>query len=121
VFPCLLLNPSQDYRHLKDRRAAIQAAGSNGLRAPSMRVIGGGTMTVLFDDQSKNIGRITPYEVEFRPVTPAPHPTVAFTSHATDLLDYVAGEVRVIAPPPPAALPAPLLAFSAWTLVPFNH
>jgi hypothetical protein len=121
VFPCLLLNPSQDYRHLKDRRAAIQAAGYNGLRAPSTRVVGGGTMTVLFDDQSKNIGRITPYEVEFRLVTPARHPTVAFTSHATDLLDYVAGEVRVIAPPPPAALPAPLLAFSAWTLVPFNH
>ncbi len=121
VFPCLLLNPSQDYHHLKDRRAAIQAAGYNGLRAPSTRVVGGGTTTVLFDDQSKNVGRITPYEVAFRLITPARHPTIAFASHATDLLDYLAGEVQVIAPPPPAALPAPLLAFAAWTLVLFNH
>jgi hypothetical protein len=121
VFPCLLLNPSQDYRHLKDRRAAIQAAGYNGLRAPSTRVVGGGTMTILFDDQSKNVGRITPYEVEFRLITPGRHPTIAFASHATDMLDHLAGEVRVIAPPPPAVFPASLRAFSAWTVVPFNH
>lgn len=121
VFPCLLLNPSQDYRLLKDRRAAIQTAGYNGLRAPSTRDVGGGAMTVLFDDQSRNVMRITPYEVEFRLITPARRPTVAFASHATDQLDYLAGEVRVIAPAPPAALPAPLRAFSAWTLVPFKH
>lgn len=97
VFPCLLLNPSQDYRHLKDRRAAIQAAGYNGLRAPSTRDVGGGSMTVLFDDQSRNVGAITPYEVEFRLITPARHPTAASISHATDRLDYLAGEVRVTA------------------------
>jgi hypothetical protein len=121
VFPSLLLNPSQDYHHLKDRRAAIQAAGYNGLRAPSTRVVGGGTMPVLFDDQSKNLRQINPYEVEFRLIKPARCPTSAFASHATDLLDYVAGEVRVVAPAPPAALPASLRAFSTWTLVPFNH
>ena len=37
-------------------------------------------MTVLFSDQSKNVGRITPYEVEFRLITPARHPTIAFAS-----------------------------------------
>jgi hypothetical protein len=121
VFPCLLLNPSQDYRHLKDRRAAIQAAGYNGLRAPSTRNAGGSTMTVLFDDQSRNVGRMIPYEVDFRLITPSRRPTNAFASHATDLLDYLAGEVRVIAPPPPSTLPASLRAFSAWTLVSFSH
>jgi hypothetical protein len=40
---------------------------------------------------------------------------VAFASHVTDLLDYLAGEVRVVAPPPA------LSAFAAWTAVPFNH
>jgi hypothetical protein len=44
-----------------------------------------------------------------------------FTSHVTDLLDYLAGEVRVAAPPAPATLPPALAPFVAWTLVPFNH
>ncbi len=60
VFPCLLLNPSQDYYYLKDRRADIQASGYKGLRAPSTRVLGAGNMFVLFDDQSKNLQAITP-------------------------------------------------------------
>jgi len=99
VFPCLLLNPSQDYYHLKDRRADIQSAGYLGLRAPSTRVVGPGNMIVLFDDQGK----------------------VAFASQATDQLDYLAGEVRIMAPAPPAPLPADLLPFAAWKVVPFNH
>src|SRR5205085_7464978 len=32
VFPCLTINPSQDYFHLKDRRALIQSTGYQGLR-----------------------------------------------------------------------------------------
>jgi hypothetical protein len=53
-----MLNPSQDYHHLKKRRAAIQSAGYNGLRAPSTRtpVAGSVTLNVLFNDQSKNVG-----------------------------------------------------------------
>jgi hypothetical protein len=78
-------------------------------------------MVVLFDDQSRNVQAITPYEVEFRLLTPGPPPRVPFASHATDLLDYRAGEVRVLAPPGPASLPPALLPFAAWTLVPFNH
>ena len=78
-------------------------------------------MTVVFDDQSRNVGRITPYEVEFRLITPGRPPTIAFSSHATDLLDYLAGEVRVIASPPAGSLLASLRSFSGWTLVPFNH
>jgi hypothetical protein len=119
--PCLVLNPSQDYHHLKDRRADVQAAGYRGLRAPSTRVVGGGNMVVLFDDQSKNVLTIAPYEVEFRLVTPGPPPRAPFASHVTDLLDYLAGEVRVVTPPGPAALPAALVPFAAWTLIPFNH
>jgi hypothetical protein len=121
VFPCLVLNPSQDYHHLKDRRADIQAAGYRGLRAPSARVVGGGNMVVLFDDQSKNLQSITPYEVEFRLITPGPSPRTPFASHVTDLLDYLAGEVRVLAPPAPTVLPPALIPFAAWTVVPLNH
>jgi RES domain len=121
VFPCLMLNPSQDYHHLKDRRADMQASGYRGLRAPATRVVGGGNMVVLFDDQSKNLHAITPYEVEFRLITPGAPPRAPFASHVTNLLDYLAGELRVVAPLAPAALPPALLPFAAWTVVPFNH
>jgi hypothetical protein len=121
VFPCLLLNPSQDYYHLKDRRADIQASGYRGLRAPSTRVVGAGNMVVLFDDQSKNLQAITPYEVEFRLIRPGHPPTVTFAGHVTDSLDYLAGEVRVIPPAAPAVLSLALLPFVAWTVVRFNH
>ena len=119
--PCLMLNPAQDYHHLKDRRADIQASGYQGLRAPATRVVGGGNMVVLFEDQSKNLHAITPYEVEFRLITPGAPPIVPFASHVTNLLDYLAGEVRVVAPPAPAVLPPALGPFAAWTVVPFNH
>ncbi len=119
VFPSLLLNPSQDYAHLKDRRAAIQHAGYLGVRAASTRVVGTGNMVVLFGDQSKNIQAIEPYEVEFRLITRGPA-SVPFANHATDLLDYLAGEVRLLSPNS-GALPAALTPFTAWTRVPFNH
>jgi hypothetical protein len=74
-------------------------------------------MVVLFDDQSGNVASITPYDVEFRLLTPA---GVPFASHATDRLDYLVGEVRVL-PPGPAALPPALGAYAGWTRIPFNH
>ena len=55
VFPSLMLNPSQDYEHLKDRRAFIESNGYNGIKAPSSRSVTGGEIVVLFDDQSKNV------------------------------------------------------------------
>ena len=55
--------------------------------------------------------------VEFRLITPA---GVPFASHATDQLDYLAGEVRVV-PSPGASLPATLTGFSTWQRVDFNH
>jgi hypothetical protein len=70
---------------------------------------------VLFDDPSKNLQAITPSEVAFRLLRPGPPPRVAFACHVTDLLDDLAGEVCVVAPPPA------LSAFAAWTAVPFNH
>jgi hypothetical protein len=78
-------------------------------------------MMVRFNDQGKNLQAITPYEVEFRLIRPGHPPAVAFANHATDLLNYLAGEVRVIAPTPLAALPPALAALAAWTVVPFNH
>src|SRR5262249_54674535 len=35
IFPSLMLNPSQDYIHLKQRRADIESSGYRGLRVPS--------------------------------------------------------------------------------------
>jgi hypothetical protein len=120
VFPCLLLNPSQDYPHLKDRRADIETSGYRGLRAPSTRVVATGNMVVLFDDQSKNLNSITPYEIEFRLIQPSRPPTVTFARHATEPLDYLAGEVRIIAPVVGTA-PTLLVPFATWTIIPFNH
>jgi hypothetical protein len=53
-------NPSQDYKHLSDRRAQILAQGYNGLIAPWARSTRGGKILVLFQDQSTNI-QITPH------------------------------------------------------------
>jgi hypothetical protein len=93
VFPFLTLSPSQDYEHLKDRRAHIQAAGYNGLRAPSARSTMGGHMVVMFDDQSGNVQTIKPYEIEFRLLCVGGGP---FTDHTKDMLDFTAGEIRVV-------------------------
>jgi RES domain-containing protein len=120
VYPSLMLNPSQDYKHLKDRRAAIQSNGYQGLRSPSSRVRGTGHMVVLFQDQSKNVQSITPHEVEFRLVT-SDTPPAPFTNHATDLLDFAAGEVRVIPSPNPHPPHPSLDAYRDWTTVEFNH
>src|SRR5437588_4570233 len=98
VFPSLMLNPSQDYEHLKDRRAFIESHGYNGIRAPSSRSRTGGEIIVLFDDQSKNV-ELDPYTVAFRLVTRAP--VVPFGNHLTELLDFTAGEVRFVGGMPP--------------------
>jgi RES domain len=42
VFPSLMLNPSQDYEHLKERRAFIENNGYHGIKAPSSRSTTGG-------------------------------------------------------------------------------
>lgn len=117
VFPCLLLNPSQDYWHLKSRRADVQASGYQGIRAPSARTAQPGNILALFNDQSANLASINPYEVEFRLITPGGLP---FVNHVTDELDYRRGEVQIIAPPG-AAIQPPMLAFAAWQQIDFNH
>ena len=71
--------------------------------------------------RAKTLQAISPYEVEFRLLRPGHPAGVAFANHVTDLLNYRAGEVRVIAPTAPAAVPPALAAFAAWTVVPFNH
>jgi hypothetical protein len=77
-------------------------------------------MVVLFQDQSKNVQSITPHQVEFRLMTSGDPPAPS-TNHATDLLDFAAGEVRVI----PGSNPHPphpsLDAYRDWTRVEFNH
>jgi hypothetical protein len=120
VYPSLMLNPSQEYEHLKNRRAAIQSNGYQGLRAPSSRVRGSGHMIVLFQDQSKNVQSITPYEVEFRLMTSADPPT-PFTNHAVDLLDFTVCEVRAVLAPGLQGTHLALAAYSDWTWVEFNH
>jgi hypothetical protein len=113
VFPALMVNPSQDYEHLKDRRAFIENNGYNGIRAPSSRSTAGGEIIALFDDQGKNVD-LNPYTVEFRLVTPPP--AAPFVNHTADLLDFTAGEVRFVGHGPPG-----LTGFTTWTKVSFNH
>jgi hypothetical protein len=113
VFPSLMLNPSQDYEHLKDRRAFIESNGYKGIRAPSSRSTAGGELIVLFDDQSKNVD-LDPYPVEFRLVTQAP--SAPFGNHMTDLLDFTAGEVRFV-----GARPLGVRGYTRWAQVRFNH
>ena len=100
-----------------DLREKSLGGDSTHRRGPSEQ----GNLVVLFDDQSKNIQSIIPYEVEFRLITPARSPVILFASHASDQLDYLAGEIRIHPPSSTAALPPALVPFSGWMLVPFNH
>jgi hypothetical protein len=108
-----MVNPSQDYDRLKQRRADIQSHGYKGLRAPSSRSKSGGNLIILFDDQSSHVQSIIPYEVKFQLITVH---GVPFTNHAQDLLDFTAGEVRM-----PWAQPAGGTVFQNWQRVEFNH
>ncbi|MGH7169570.1 MAG: RES family NAD+ phosphorylase [Gemmataceae bacterium] len=114
VFPSLLVNPSQDYNHLKDGRAAIEHNGYSGLRAPSSRVKGGGNIVVLFNDHSGNVQSITPYTVEFRLVTASP-PALPFTNHATEVLEFTAGEVKL------TGTPLGIATYANWHRIEFHH
>lgn len=87
--------------------------GVLGIQAPSSRSTTSGEMIVLFDDQSKNVD-LDPYTVEFRLVTDVPG--VPFSSHATQLLDFTAGEVRFVGGTPPG-----VAGYAHWTPVTFNH
>jgi RES domain len=113
VFPSLMLNPSQDYEHLKDRRAFIESNGYNGIKAPSSRSVKGGEIVVLFDDQSTNVN-LNPYTVEFRLVTRAP--VAPFSNHLTQVLNFTEGEVQFVGGKPPGAAGS-----TGWTTVAFNH
>ena len=113
IFPSLMVNPSQDYKHLKQRRADIESNGYKGLRTPSSRAKRGGNLIILFDDQSRHVQSIIPYEVEFRLITVH---GASFINHAQDLLDFTAGEVRM-----PWTQPAGGTVYQRWQRVEFNH
>ena len=113
IFPSLTLNPSQDYLHLKQRRAEIQSQGYLGLIVGSSRAINRGNLVVLFQDQSSNVQSIVPHEVEFRLIDEDGKP---FHNHSTQLLDFTAGEVRFTGTTPPHSA-----AFKDWRKVKFNH
>jgi len=117
IFPSMTLNPSQDYEHLKSKRADIQSSGYRGLKVPSSRAQRIGNLIVLFDDQSNNIQSIIPYRVEFRLLTSGGTP---FVNHAQDILDFNAGEVKVTNTPLPPGTVSALYHYS-WHRIPFNH
>ncbi|HXD32612.1 MAG TPA: RES family NAD+ phosphorylase [Pyrinomonadaceae bacterium] len=114
IYPSLTTNPSQDYKHLKEKRATIQSNGYLGLRAPSTRSTNGGFMVVVFKDQSSNVFSITPYHINFRLITDA---GVPFNNHILETLDFTAGEVKVAG----AALSSELLKYSSWSKIQFHH
>jgi RES domain-containing protein len=113
VFPSLPLNPSRDYEHLKDARANIESQGHNGIVVGSSRVTSPGNMVVLFDDQSKNLASITPYDVEFRLIDIHGAP---FVNHVIQTLDFTTGEVQFA-----GTIPAGGAKYSTWQRVDFNH
>ena len=113
VFPSLMVNPSQDYEHLKERRAFLESNGYQGIWALSSRSTTGGEIVVLFDDQSQNVN-LTPYTVEFRLVTR--FPATPFGNHLTELLDFAVGEARFVMGAPPR-----VTGYNGWTRIPFNH
>jgi RES domain-containing protein len=113
VFPAMMNNPSQDYLHLKEKRAIIQTNNYNGIWAPSSRSRQGGRILALFHDQSANVAQINPVEVELRLVQPHGG---AFNNHASQALDFEACEVRATHP-----LPQWAQAFGNWKRVDFHH
>jgi hypothetical protein len=113
IFPSLTLNPSQDYEHLKRRRTRIESNGYLGLIVGSSRAINRGNLVVLFEDQSSNVQDIIPYEVEFRLIDENGDP---FYNHATQVLDFTAGEVRFTGTVAPDGE-----AYKTWHEVKFNH
>lgn len=116
VYPSMAINPSQDYEHLKDKRADIQSSGYRGLRVPSSRSRRGGNLIVLFENQTNNVHSIIPYQLEYRLVTSG---GVPFINHAQDVLDFTVGEVRIVS----STLPAMAVGgnYQYWQRVQFNH
>lgn len=110
VFPSMMTNPSQDYEHLKERRAVIQHDGYQGLIAPSSRSKNFGSLVVLFNNQAKNVASIQPFEVEVRLVNTSGSP---FANHVAEVLDFGAGEVKV------TGYKRGL--YDTWTRIEFNH
>lgn len=98
VFPPMLTNPSQDYLHLKQRRADIQTQGYTGIRSPSSRSVNQGRILALFHNQAANVHAIDPVQVEFQLVQPS---GTVFNNHATQELDFEACQVRVTSNPVP--------------------
>lgn len=113
IFPSLPLNPSQDYDHLKQRRAHLQSQGYHGIIVGSSRATNGGSMVVLFDDQSANVKDIAYYPIDFRLIDINGIP---FIDHATQVLDFTAGAVRFSGTAPTSGT-----VFTSWQTIRFNH
>ena len=115
VLPSLMHNPAQDYWHLKQRRADIQALGYSGIKATSSRSTQGGHVVALFADQSKNIKNIQAFDVDFRLLRRRPPPPGPFTNQATDVLDFTAGEIQI------RGAPSGNASYNGFTRVAFHH
>jgi hypothetical protein len=118
VFPCMMTNPSQDYRHLKQQRAALENQFYKGLLAPSSRSTNGGRMFVLFDDQSTNVASIQPHAVEFRLTTTSGS---QFQQHHSQKLDFEGVDIRIKPIAPSTTLPSWARPYVTWTHVRFHH
>jgi hypothetical protein len=118
VFQSLMLNPSQDFDHLKDKRTEIQATRDyRGLRAPSSRSKTGGHMIVLFESQERNVAEIIPHDIEIRLIR---EDTKPFLDPFHDWMDYRAADVRII-PNTEWQFPATGNAYQTWRRLEFNH
>jgi hypothetical protein len=115
VYRAFISSPYHDYWHLCQRRAEIEAAGYEGIRVTSARDSSGGNIIVLFNDQSGNVSTITPYELDFRLLTPLGTPFRDIINHE---LDFGRADVSMLSSS--AALPTWAKSLSGKTLT-FNH
>ena len=115
IYPSLLYNPTQDYKHLKAKRDLIQIAGYKGLRAPSSRTTNGGYMIVSFEDLSNNVYSITPHPLDLRLINSSGTP---FVNHLSDTLNFTTAEASIRSTVcPSGGIPY----FNNWHKVNFHH
>jgi hypothetical protein len=114
IYPAMAVNPSQDYEHLKEKRGDIQGGGYKGIRVRSSRSTKNGNTVVLFENQSSNVDSVTPYEVDFRLITPKNKP---LTNHANEFIDFSAGQIKFTRRIPAKAGKH----FSEWEKLKFHH
>lgn len=94
VYPALLLNPSQDYKHLQHRRVHIQSNfKGDGILAPSARCQKHGKILVLYNDVSTHVQDLQQQPHAIRLINEAGKPLLA-NALGTEVPSYTEAQIR---------------------------